>query len=504
MHMKRNVVLLVVFLIIHSSCHSQNTDKAMQTIDRKPAVAGQFYPGDAQVLKRDLEKLFAQAKPGPTPHLAALIVPHAGYVFSGKVAASGFNQIDPEASYDNIFILGPSHRAGFEGASVYDRGAYLTPLGRAEVNTELASELISKYPFFSFRPEADTWEHDIEVQIPFLQYHLRKPFRIVPILLGTERPEVLQKIATALQPWFNERNLFVISTDFSHYPSFEDAISVDMATARAIASNQPDTLLEVLRLNKAKHISGLATSLCGASAVLTLLYITSKIPGIIIKDIDYQNSGHSPYGDHDRVVGYHAMTVVRQHATEQGFQLNDEEKKTLLGLARNTIMQYLKTGTRSIIPYDKLTPALRQPCGAFVTLHKSGELRGCIGHFGADKPLYEVVADMAIAAAFNDTRFMPVRENEMKDIDIEISVLTPMRKINSIREIQLGKHGIYIKKGWQAGTFLPQVATETGWTLEEFLGHCSRDKAGLGWDGWKNADIFVYEALVFGEKDFNL
>jgi len=489
-------------LFFYSSCQSQNTDKTMQTIDRKPAVAGQFYSSDPIKLKNDLEKLFAQAKKGPTPHLAGIIVPHAGYVFSGKVAASGFNQIDPEAEFDNIFIIGPSHRAGFEGASVYDRGAYLTPLGRAEVNINLVSELIKNYPYFAYRPEADTWEHDIEVQIPFLQYHLKKPFRIVPILIGTEHPEMLKKIALALKPWFNERNLFVISTDFSHYPSFEDAINVDMATAKAIAANHPDTLMETLRRNKAKHISGLSTSLCGASAVLTLLYITSENKDILIKDIEYQNSGHSPYGDQDRVVGYHAMTVVRQANNDGFFHLNEHEKRTLLGIARNTIMQQLKTGTRAPFPYDQITSTLKQPCGAFVTLHKNGELRGCIGHFGADKPLYEVVADMAIAAAFNDTRFSPVKENEMKDIDIEISVLTPMRKIQSIQEIQLGKHGIYIKKGWQGGTFLPQVATETGWSLEEFLGHCSRDKAGLGWDGWKNADIYVYEALVFGEKDF--
>lgn len=168
----------------------------MQTIDRKPAVAGQFYSSDPIKLKNDLEKLFAQAKKGPTPHLAGIIVPHAGYVFSGKVAASGFNQIDPEAEFDNIFIIGPSHRAGSEGASVYDRGAYLTPLGRAEVNINLVSELIKNYPYFAYRPEADTWEHDIEVQIPFLQYHLKSLSALYLFLSVLSIPKCLKRL-----PW---------------------------------------------------------------------------------------------------------------------------------------------------------------------------------------------------------------------------------------------------------------------------------------------------------------
>ncbi|HRC67291.1 MAG TPA: AmmeMemoRadiSam system protein A [Bacteroidales bacterium] len=201
------------------------------------------------------------------------------------------------------------------------------------------------------------------------------------------------------------------------------------------------------------------------------------------------------------MVGYHAMTIT-QKLSSNDFSLTDTDKKNLLKIARQSIEQYFKTKTRLPKPDALLTPNLLKPCGAFVTLHKHGELRGCIGHFGEDKPLWETVAEMALASAFNDTRFYPLSEEELREIEIEISVLTPMRKISSINEIQLGKHGIYIKKGWRSGTFLPQVATETGWTLEEFLGHCSRDKAGLGWDGWKDAEIYVYEAIVFSEKEF--
>ena len=144
-----------------------------------------------------------------------------------------------------------------------------------------------------------------------------------------------------------------------------------------------------------------------------------------------------------------------------------------------------------------LTATLKQKCGAFVSLHKQGRLRGCIGHFGEDVPLYEIVAEMARAAAFEDPRFMPVTKDELDDIDIEISVLTPMRRIKSLDEFQLHKHGIYIKKGYRSGTFLPQVADEVNWSKEEFVGHCAQDKAGIGWDGWKDAELYVYEAIVF-------
>ena len=140
---------------------------------------------------------------------------------------------------------------------------------------------------------------------------------------------------------------------------------------------------------------------------------------------------------------------------------------------------------------------INEKCGAFVSLHKHGRLRGCIGHFGEAVPLHEIVAAMARAAAFEDPRFMPVSKDELDDIDIEISVLTPMRRIQSLDEFELHRHGIYIKKGRRSGTFLPQVADEVNWTKEEFVGHCSQDKAGLGWDGWRDAELYVYEAIVF-------
>jgi hypothetical protein len=219
--------------------------------------------------------------------------------------------------------------------------------------------------------------------------------------------------------------------------------------------------------------------------------------------IDYENSGDSDYGDKERVVGYNSIAVSykNEYNTSEDFFLSDQDKRELLNIARNTIAEFITSNQILPLQPTLYSKTLKNPCGAFVTLHKNNELRGCIGRFDATKPLYEVVQQMAIASSTQDMRFLPVSKDEIKEIEIEISVLSPMKQIKSIDEIQLGKHGIYIKKGNRSGTFLPQVATETGWTLEEFLGHCSRDKAGLGWDGWKDSEIFTYEANVFSEAE---
>lgn len=189
---------------------------------------------------------------------------------------------------------------------------------------------------------------------------------------------------------------------------------------------------------------------------------------------------------------------------ENQFKLTIEEKEKLLKIARNTLNYYLSTGKILKINESELTCAMKSSCGSFVTLHKDGALRGCIGRFVADEPLYALVQKMAIAAATEDSRFSVVVKNEIDKIDLEISVLTPLQKITSIDEIEMGRHGIYIKKGFASGTFLPQVAIETGWNKEELLGFCARDKAGIGWTGWRNADIYIYEALVFGENNFKM
>ena len=502
--MKKSIIYSIIILTMmffNKTGKGQNDNENIE--NRKPCVAGRFYPSNPQELTNELEKYFNEALPKKTKNTLAIITPHAGYVYSGLVAATSFNQIDPKKNYEHIFVIGSSHRTHFEGASIYSKGHYVTPLGTVEVDLDLAKKLINDHKVFTFNKDAHLQEHSLEVQIPFLQYKIKQEFKIVPIVMGTQSVGTIEKIAKALKPYLNERNLFVISSDFSHYPAYEDAVKVDEATATAIASNSPEEFLETIRKNEQKNIDNLATSICGWTSVLALLEITKEMEDVEIIPLQYKNSGDASFGDKSQVVGYWSMVVVQQDDNEDvGYNLTEEDKKTLLHVARNTIENYIRKAEIPEIDTTGFSKTIKTPAGAFVTLHKEGALQGCIGNFIPDKSLYLVVQDMAISAATKDYRFSRVKESELKEIDIEISVLTPMKKIDSIDEIILGKHGIYIKKGWARGTFLPQVATNTGWDLEEFLGHCARDKAGIGWDGWKDAEVFIYEALVFDEGEF--
>lgn len=479
-----------------------------ELINRKAIVSGQFYPGSPAELQRELEKLFAGSpSQGITDQILALISPHAGYVFSGAVAAESFSQIDRDKAFENIFLIGSSHQVSFDGASIYSRGNFETPLGVVPVNIELAENLIKDFSCFSSRTDAHQVEHSLEVQLPFLQYWLKKPFRIVPVILGTHNSNTCRKIADALRPYFTESNLFIISSDFSHYPDYEDARLTDHKTADAILTNKPDKLLKTLEMNESEGISGLSTSLCGWTSVLTLMYITQDMPGISYQLIDYRNSGDAArYGDKSRVVGYCAIAISRQKQIskelqdQEVFQIPASDQTKLLGIAHETIETYITQGKIPAEKTEHLSPVLLTHAGAFVSLYKKGQLRGCIGRFEPNEPLYKVVQAMAVSSSTQDYRFSRVEVEEIPDLKIEISVLTPLKRIASADEIVLGKHGIYIKKGSRSGTFLPQVALSTNWTVEEFLGHCSRDKAGIGWDGWKTAELYTYEAIIVSDK----
>jgi MEMO1 family protein len=489
--------LLLLFLSLTAvACRAQEP-----AVDRLPVVAGQFYPAKEAELRTNLRDLFARAEPPVrSENVFAVIAPHAGYVYSGAVAASAYNQLDPDKKYDNIFVLGSSHNVAFDGASIYSQGDFITPLGRVKVNRELAGELIAGHPVFSNRTDAHAREHSLEVQLPFLQYRLKKEFRIVPIVLGTDNPETCSKIADALRPFLDKSSLFVISTDLSHYPSYKDARLADSLVLAGITARSSAAFLRALAANEKKTIPNLATSACGWTSVLTFLTMIEGAPDVDARLIRYANSGDTEYGEKDRVVGYGAVAFSKKsRGSGSDFKLPESDKTALLAIARRTIETWIASGALPKIDTVKLTTAAKTNCGAFVTLNKSGDLRGCIGRFDASEPLYKVVQEMAVAAATEDSRFEPVTGGEVPGLHIEISVLTPMRRISSIDEIVLGKHGIYIKKGYRSGTFLPQVASDTHWTKEEFLGHCARDKAGIGWDGWKDAELYVYEALVFGE-----
>lgn len=476
--------------------------------NRFPAVAGRFYPDNASELDLELDKLFDQAAPRTMNGVRALISPHAGIVFSGKIAASAFNQIDPTTNYQRVFVLASSHHESFEGASVYCDGDFVMPGGTVEVDQAFGRHLIEQHPrLFNASRSPHMQEHSIELQLPFLQKVPGNGFKLVPIVLGTHQPEVCRKIASALKSELKSGQLFVISSDFSHYPASDDARRVDAETEEAILSNEPEQLLRVLKDHRREGVPGLQTSLCGWTSVLTLMYMTCGEKRFQYRPVDRSNSGDTQYyGNPRQVVGYRAiaLTAISETEEQQVFTLTDEEKHVLLREARHSIAQMLGAPDRpesfnSHRSPNKL-PGLLAPCGAFVSLHNEGRLRGCYGRMISNDPLVDTVREMTIWAASRDHRFSPVSGAELADIDIEISVLSPMERIEDIGLIQLGIHGIYMRKGHYSGVFLPQVATQTGWTLDEFLGHCARDKAGIGWEGWKEAELYRFTALIFSER----
>ena len=483
----------------------------------RPATqANRFYTGDARELAEEVDSLLVRHSGDANyQNVAAVIVPHAGYYFSGNVAAAAYMAIDPKKSYKRIFLLGPSHHEWLDGASVNTEADwYATPLGRVKVDHEMAKALtttddtdsfsttnLTNYTnsdsLFRYRAEAHDREHCLEVQLPFLQRlfarHAQEVPPIVPIVISTNDYDKLKRIAEALKPYFTDENLFIISSDFSHYPKYEDACEVDAKTGKAIETGDVEEFIATINANARSGKRNLHTSACGEFAIITLMLMLDK--QYEVKHLMYQNSGDIDNYDHSRVVGYHSFAILRKDCI--GFTLSDADKNVLKEIAFNSIRDSLDGKPIAQPIVNSQLSILNSKCGAFVSLHKHGRLRGCIGHFGEDYPLHEIVAEMARAAAFEDPRFMPVTRDELDDLDIEISVLTPMRRIQSLDEFELHRHGIYIKKGYRSGTFLPQVADEVNWTKEEFVGHCSQDKAGLGWDGWRNAELYVYEAIVF-------
>ena len=502
----KTIILILTTTMMMNGCKGQT----QAPVVRPATQANRFYTGDGRELSEEVDSFLAlHRNDAKYSNVAALIVPHAGYYFSGNVAASAYMAMDPKKQYKRIFLLGPSHHEWLDGASVNtEADYYATPLGNVKVDHETAVFLTNTNrtnntnnfsntdgmdSVFRYRPEAHDREHCLEVQLPFLQRMFKEVPPIVPIVISTNDYDKLKRLSHVLKPYFTDENLFVISSDFSHYPSYEDAYKVDAKTGKAVESGDVEEFIATINANARSGKRNLHTSACGEFAIITLMLMLDN--QYEVKHLMYQNSGDIDNHDHNRVVGYHSFAILRKDSTS--FTLSDADKKALKEIAFNSICDSLdgKPIAQPALTSD-LSP-LTSKCGAFVSLHKHGHLRGCIGHFGEDYPLHEIVAEMARAAAFEDPRFMPVTRDELNDLDIEISVLTPMRRIQSLDEFELHRHGIYIKKGYRSGTFLPQVADEVNWTKEEFVGHCSQDKAGLGWDGWRDAELYVYEAIVF-------
>jgi len=251
------------------------------TLNRQPAYAGSFYPATEQALESTLQELFRQASPVKLEgKIQSLIVPHAGYQYSGLVAASGYKSIPKDTEYQNVFIIASSHRDQFKGSSVYAVGNYITPLGEARINRVIANELIDNNKGISYYAKAHDREHSIEVQVPFIQYHFNNALPIIPIVMGSSSVSVARDLAAALMPYFTPDNLFIISSDFSHYPKYKDAIRIDKLTGNAILKKDPEYFYKIPQKNSNEPVQNLATSCCGWSSILTMLYMADRIEQI--------------------------------------------------------------------------------------------------------------------------------------------------------------------------------------------------------------------------------
>ncbi|MCM8764064.1 MAG: AmmeMemoRadiSam system protein B [Candidatus Omnitrophica bacterium] len=461
---------------------------------RIPRFAGSFYPSEERQLRAQvLAFLKQQQQLDKSLPLLGLIVPHAGYIYSGKTAGFAYALLK-DKRIDRVFLIGRSHNASFLGVVTDDRSFWRTPIGDVAVDTELVSEILVK-PGFRVDYRILDLEHSLEVQIPFLQCAIKGSFKIVPILVGCESKEELDIYSNYIAPYIRkEKNsIIVLSTDLSHYHSDSIAREIDSRTISILESGKFSSLIEEMEKGRCE--------LCGAAAVYLGLGILSKISPLRINLLDYSNSADATK-DKERVVGYVSMAVYGEKkvaSTKEKKMLSKYQRETLLKIARETL-QYHLSGKK--LPELKIEDAtLLEKRGVFVTLRKNGELRGCIGTILPQKELAYAVREMAIESATSDPRFPPVSLKELKEIEIEISILTVPVKVSSADEIVLGRDGVIVKKGFRQGVFLPQVADETGWTKEQFLSALCSHKAGLEPDAWKNPDteLYIFQAEVFSE-----
>lgn len=460
---------------------------------RKSVIAGTWYPGHPDLLRSEIRKYLDKALvPDIKGRLIGIIAPHAGYMYSGPVAAYAYKLLGKHP-FKRVVVISPSHHAYFQGVSVYTLGGYETPLGVVPLDRELISELLRICHVVKDLPEAHAQEHALEIQLPFLQVMLGNDFLLTPIIIGTQSYDVCSQLAESLSEICRDKNvLLVASSDLSHYHNDREARILDGTIIKRIESFDPKGLDEDLR-------NGIAEA-CGGGPIVTVMLASKAIGANKAKVLKYATSGDVT-GDRSAVVGY--MSAVFFDNPGKGnvkigvdLGLSESEKQILKQLARETIEACVY---EKPLPYlNNLTEKLKEPRGAFVTIHKGEQLRGCIGMIEGYRPLWETVRDMAIQAAFNDPRFPPLQPHELKDIDIEISILTPLKPIDNPEEIEIGVHGIVVRRGPYSGLLLPQVAVEHGWDKKTFLEWTCR-KAGLEPDAWKESStkIYVFSADVF-------
>ncbi len=463
---------------------------------RPAALAGTWYPADPAQLRAGVEGFLARVKP-ETPHgrPAVLIAPHAGHAYSGQVAAHAFALLK-DRPVKTVIMVGPSHRARFQGVSL-DTRDYQTPLGLVPTDRKLAGEIMAAGgKGFSNRPEVHTDEHCLEIELPFLQAVLND-FRIVPIIMGSQDQGTCRALADALTEVLRRRGdaVVLISTDLSHFHTGEEARALDRVILDRVEKLDPDGLYRDLAAGRAEA--------CGGGGLVAGLMTARSMGADKGRVLAYAHSGDVT-GDNSRVVGYMSAVFELPESRPQArsgvdLGLTKDEQRLLLEIARRSVEAGLKGESYS--PPDELPPGLIRPGGAFVTLKRHGELRGCIGRLESDQPLAVVTAEMAVQAAFSDPRFPPLTRSELDGLTVEISVLTPFERVVDVAGIQVGVHGLMIVHGHSRGLLLPQVPVEWNWNRDEFLEQTCR-KAGLPRDAWRRgAEIYRFSAQIFGEGE---
>ena len=481
--------------------------KAAKAVLRSSLADAGWYTADAEALSKQIEGFFQKAQVKPIDNVIALILPHAGYAYSGQTAVMGLKTTVKK--YKRIVVIGPSHRIPMEEMLSVPRVThYETPLGQIPLDVEFIRKLL-KYSLFQNVPRAHEYEHSVQIELPLLQYS-QKDFKLVPIVAGSCSLETITKAGTILRSLVDAETLLVASSDFVHYGRGhgyvpftenipENIKQVDMGAYEYIAKLDSIGFLEY------RYKTG--ATICGYIPIAILLSTLGE--GVKAELINYTTSGELT-GDFTNSVSYLSIAFSGAwqncpeiEPQENDPELTDEDKKQLLTLARKTIVYALRN--RRVPQASELgvtiSDAMRCPRAAFVTLKKNSQLRGCIGDIFPQRPLYKSVILNAINACVNDRRFPAVAEAECKDIAIEISALTVPKPIASHGQIRVSIDGVRLSKDGHSAVFLPQVAPEYGWDVNQMLTRLSL-KAGLPEDAWKEgASFLVFQAVVFGEEE---
>lgn len=470
---------------------------------RPSALAGTWYPGDSRELADYVDGLLEAAEPAAQElPIRALIAPHAGYRFSGATAAEVFALVRGR-EFKRVILLAPSHHSGFRGLSIADVDAYQTPLGAVPLDEPAVAEL-RRSDLVSADPVAHVREHAIEIELPMLQRALQPGWRLVPVLVGQMQQEDYETAAVLLRPLADEDSLLLVSSDFTHFgPRFGYMpFPLDAETPAKIKALDDGAIERILRSDAPGFLdyqSDTGITICGARPLALLLHLLPA--DAAITRIAYTTSGELT-GDWGNSVSYVGMLVtgptpfsgVVGKRGDPVPELGEADLALLHRLAVLGIEQAVlgqeearSADIREIV--ERLPEHLKQDSGAFVTLKRDGNLRGCIGYIQPSKPLFQAVLENGFNAAGNDRRFVPVAPDELGELEVEVSVLSVPRTIDSYDEFAVGEHGVILQKEGHRALFLPEVAVEQDWDREDTLSHLSR-KAGLPTDAWREGASF--------------